>query len=228
MKSLILTTVSALVFSAFYIETDKTEKLKDNSIVKYHLDDKGKKNGPISITDPKGTILLSGSFKNSVRTNDWYCFDKDGTVILRYNYTLKKLISLSDKQIVGLKFRTIDKDEEVIKEAQVPVPICGVEQFKALFIAEFYNQIPPKQKATKANLKGEVTAMINEKGSVKYFVKYVLEGYEYKTNVDPDTKAFAIEWIPSTYKDKSYKSEVTFDIDLSIEPSTERRFIWNY
>ena len=70
--------------------------------------------------------------------------------------------------------------------------------------------------------------MINEKGSVKYFVKYVLEGYEYKTSVDPDTKAFAIEWIPSTYKDKSYKSEVTFDIDLSIEPSTERRFIWNY
>lgn len=228
MKSLLLTSISILFFNIVSFDVDKTEKLKDNSVVNYKLDENGKKTGLFKVTNPKGGILLSGSFKNGNRVNDWYCFDKDGNVILRYNYNLKKLVFLSEKQISDYEFKVEDSNPEVQEKFQAPVPICSAQQFKGLLISEFIQQIPAKQKTSKTNLKGEVTALINETGRVKYFVKYVLDGYEYKTSVDLDNKIFNVDWVPATYKDKTYKSEAKFNIDVAIDPTTERRFIWNY
>ncbi|WP_231491624.1 hypothetical protein [Pedobacter sp. Leaf170] len=228
MKSLLITTVSTLFLSVLIVNVDKTEKLKDNSVANYQLDENGKKSGPFKITSSKGGILLSGSYKDGNRVNDWYCFDRNGNVTLRYNYNLKKLILLSEKQIADYEFKVDDSNAEVQEKFQAPFPICSAEQFKGLLISEFIQQIPAKQKTSKANLKGEVTALISETGRVKYFVKYVLDGYEYKTSVDLDNKVFNVEWIPATYKDKTYKSEAKFNIDVAIDPTTERRFIWNY
>jgi len=228
MKRIILATVTTLTFGIISLNKEKTAKLSDNSVVKYNVDDNGKKAGAFVISSAKGITLLRGSYLNDVRTGDWYCFDKTGQVLLRYNYSLKKLVALDNKQISDFEFKVLDNNEDVTKNARIPVPICSIEQFKSLFISELINQIPPKLKSAKANFQAEVTILINEKGDAKYIAKYIVEGYEYKTSLDLDNKIFKVEWLPAVYNDKAYKAEVKFNVNFSIDPSDQKRFIWNY
>ncbi|MCX2573673.1 hypothetical protein [Pedobacter sandarakinus] len=225
MKNFAITT---LALSSFFVLAQKTEKLSNDCVVTYNVDESGKKEGSYLVNDRANNTVLRGSYKGGLRSGDWYAFDREGKVLLRYNYSLKKLVTLSDKQVGDFSYKILDKNEDISKNARIPVAICSADLLKSYVASQLVNQMPIKLKANKAAVSGSVLVMLDANGSPKYVVEYGIEGVGYKATVDLDSKAFQIDWIPATLADKTFKSEVRFDINFNIDPSQQRRFIWNF
>ena len=229
MKILLTTSLFAGLATMLILGVEKTGKLVDQSKVTYHLTEEKKLDGAFLIEDAANVTRLRGTYKGDKRSGDWYCFDATGKLVLRYNYTASKLLSVDQNSIAGLDIKVIDKDQTVATNARIPVPICSVDQFKKLLEAELKDQIPAKERAGKAKVSADFLAMVNAKGEAKYVATYAINGIEYKANLSFNDKVFNMEWLPAEYEGKTYKSEVRFSSTFEIDPNTfNRRFIWNY
>ncbi|SFG57950.1 toxin-antitoxin system YwqK family antitoxin [Pedobacter insulae] len=214
---------------ALFSTIEKKGNLIDQSKVTYNITEDKKLNGAYLIEDADNVTRLRGSYVDNKRTGDWYCFDKAGKLVLRYNYTANKLLSLDKDAMTTLEIKVVDKDVDVATNARIPVPICSVEQYKKLLIEELKDAIPAKDRAEKLSVTADITAMVDQNGSAKYVALYLLKGVEYKANLYTKDKLFSLEWLPAKYNDKTYKSEVKFSSTFELDPGDmSRRFIWNY
>ena len=229
MKTLFATTLFIGLGAIIVNSVEKTGTLVDNSKVTYNVTEDNKLNGPIKITDVSKVVRLSGAFTDNKRSGNWYAFDADGKMALRYNYTAGKLVALDQTAYATVEIKVIDKDPEVTKNARIPVPICDLEQYKKILLAELEDQLPGKERAAVATVNAEITAMVDAKGEAKYVAVYAINGVENKATLFLKDKIFNIEWLPAQLGDKTYKSEVKFSGSFKIDPSTHaKRFIWNY
>lgn len=206
---------------------EKTGRLVDQSRVSYNLSENEVLNGAFEIKDVKETTRLRGAYTNDKRTGNWYCFDASGKMVLRYNYDLKKLVTLDEDQLAGMSVTILDKNPEVVKGASVPVPICSMEQVKRIVEEQLKNDIPAKLKAEGGQVTADFSVRINADGQAKYFAKYVFKDVSYTTMVFVKDKVFKIEWLPATYEGKGYKSEIAFSSSFDLVPGDHKRFIWN-
>jgi len=229
MKVLLTSSFIVGLAAVLFSTVEKTGNLVDQSKVTYNITEDKKLSGPFIIEDATKVTRLRGSYTDDKRSGDWYCFDQTGKVVLRYNYTANKLLTLDQTSVSSLEIKVKDKDPEVTTNARIPIPICSVEQYKKLLVEELKDQIPAKERAEKATITADITAMVDEKGSAKYTALYYLKGVEYKANLYTKDKIFSLEWLPAKYNDKTYKSEVKFSTTFEIDPNGfNRRFVWNY
>lgn len=209
-------------------ETEKTGKLVDDSKVTYNLNEDRKLTGAFKIEDSKDILRLRGTYLDSKRTGDWYCFDANGKMVLRYNYSMGKLLSLEQADLTAFEIKIIDKDVDVTTNARVPIPICSVDQYKKLMEEELKDQLPVKLKGEKNQISADIVALIDASGSAKYIAYYSINGVEDKVTLYLRDKLFNLEWLPAKYNDKTYKSEVKFSTTFISDPSTSsKRFVWN-
>lgn len=230
MKILFFTTVALGSIVGFFTSVEKTGKLVDDSKVTYNIGEDKQLNGTYKIEDSASILRLRGNYLENKRTGDWYCFDASGKVVLRYNYTVDKLLSLDQTQLAAVEINVIDKNEEVKTNASIPFPICSIDQYKTLLVEELKDQIPAKEVSGKVNVNAEITAMVNAKGVTKYVATYVINGTENKLELYLKDKLFQLDWVPAKYNDKTYKSEVKFSTAFQMDSanSLNKRFIWNY
>lgn len=215
--------------TGFYFTTEKIGKLVDNSKVTYNVGEDKLLTDAYKIEDAKNVLRLRGTYKENKRIGDWYCFDASGKMVLRYNYTVNKLLSLEQTELAALTIKVIDKDEDVATNARIPVPICAIDQYKSLMEEELKDQLPAKLKAAKTKISAEIVAMVDANGEAKYIAYYQANGVEEKVNVYLRDKLFSLEWLPAKYNEKTYKSEVKFTTTFELDPaSTSKRFIWTY
>ena len=226
----VLTSSLIVGLATFLLSTiEKTGKLVDDSKVTFNITEDKKLTGTYLIQDVANVTRLRGSYADNKRFGDWYCFDNTGKLVLRYNYTTNKLLSLDQSTLTSLEFKVIDKDPDVVSNARIPIPICSVEQYKKLMVEELKDQMPVKDRSEIANVTADISAMIDQNGTAKYTALYVLKGVEYKVNLYIKDKIFSLEWLPAKYNDKTYKSEVKFSSVFDINPGGfVRRFVWNY
>lgn len=220
--------ITGLIAFLGFSDNEKTIKLSNNSTVVYNVDDKGDKNGIFLLKNSDAKLCLRGSYKGDQRTGDWYCFDKNGKILLRYNYGLKKLISLDELQVSGLNSKIVDKNFNGQADAKVAIPVCPVAELKSLVASQLEQQMPPRFKSSINTINAKVTVMVAEDGKSKYEALYVVDGYEQKTIVIPNNKDFEIEWIPASANGKTFKSEASFDVSFKIDPSDNRRVLWTF
>lgn len=229
MKTLLTSSLIVGLVLALFSTVERSGGLIDQSKVTYNISENKKLNGAYVIKDVANITRLRGSYTDNKRSGDWYCFDQAGKMVLRYNYTANKLLSLDQTAVSALEIKIMDKDPDVSTNARIPIPICSIEQYKNLLIEELKDQIPPKDKSEKVSVTADITAMVDQNGSAKYTAMYVMKSAEYKVNLYTKDKLFNLEWLPAKYNDKTYKSEVTFSTTFMIDPGTiTRRFIWNY
>lgn len=211
-----------------YFTIEKTGKLVDNSKVTYNVGEDKLLTGAYKIEDAKNILRLRGSYKENKRTGDWYCFDAAGKMVLRYNYTVNKLLSLEQTELAALTIKVIDRNDDVATNASIPVPICAIDQYKHLMEEELKDQLPAKLKAAKTTVSAEIVASIDATGEAKYIAFYTANGVEEKVNLYLKDKLFNLEWLPAKYNDKTYKSEVKFTTTLELDPASfSKRFIWS-
>lgn len=225
LTSSLIVGLAAVLFST----VEKSGSLVDQSKVTYNLTEDKKLTGAYLIQDAANVIRLRGSYTDNKRSGDWYCFDQTGKLVLRYNYTANKLLSLDQSSLTSLEIKVIDKDPDVTTNARIPIPVCSVDQFKKLMVEELKDQIPAKDKAEKVSVTADITAMIDANGAAKYAALYYIKGVEYKATIYTKDKLFNLEWLPAKYNDKTYKSEVKFSSTFDLDPNAfNRRFVWNY
>lgn len=222
-----LTAVLITMVMSIMPPVEKTARLVDQSKIVYNVSDNQVLNGAFEIKDLKNVTRLRGSYTNDKRSGNWYCFDASGKVVLRYNYDLKKLISLDEDQFAGVSVTVLDKDPDAVKNASMPVAVCSMDQMKKIVEEQLKNDIPAKMKAEGGQVTADFSIKVNPDGEAKYFAKYVFKDLSYTTMVYVKSKVFELEWLPATYNGKAYKSEVTFSSTFDLIPGDHKRFIWN-
>lgn len=229
MKTLLVTSLLIGAGVVIINSVEKTGTLVDNSKVTYNITEDKKLDGPIQVTDNDKVVRLTGMYTANKRSGNWYCFDKNGKLALRYNYTAGKLVALEQEAFSSVDIKVMDRDPEVVKNARIPVPICDLEQYKKIMLAELEDQIPPKERAAKARVNAEITAMIDASGEAKYVALYSINNVEHKATLFLKDKVFTINWLPAELNGKTYRSELKFSGVFDIDPSNlNKRFIWNY
>jgi hypothetical protein len=224
------TTLISAAFMLFTSSQEKVATLSDQSKVVYHVTDDKKMDGQFTITSAESKLLLRGSFKDNERAGNWFCFNPDGTVFMRYNYDLKKVVALDSKAISRAKIDIDSKDKTVQSEASVPVPVCSVEQYISLLGVEFERQIMVENKSAEGLLEADLIANIDKDGKATYTASYQSTGLTLKKKIRLNDKVFAIEWIPASYQGEKLASTFTVRMaaQLGSDPLKRQRFTWAY
>ncbi|RYE13448.1 MAG: hypothetical protein EOP45_21165 [Sphingobacteriaceae bacterium] len=161
---------------------------------------------------------------------NWYAFNADGTPFLRYNYDLKKLISIDTVAISRAKFDINTTNTEAKKGSNIPVPICSIEQYISLLGSEFKRKIMKEDKTASGILNVDLIANVDANGSARYSALYTIGGIKFNTKLSIGEKMFDIDWLPASYKSEKFAGTfiVSTQADFSTDPTKRQRFIWNY
>ncbi len=230
MKLLLSTSLVLSVVTGLFFATEKSGKLVDQSKVTYNVGEDKQLNGAYKIEDASNVLRLRGSYTANKRAGDWYCFNAAGKMVMRYNYTVGKLLSLEQAELAALEIQVIDKNKEVTTGASIPLPVVSIEQYKKLLVEELKDQIPAKERVGKVEVTAEITALVSAKGDAKYIANYSINGIDNKLVIYLKDKLFDLEWIPAKYNDKTYKSEVKFSTSFQMDSasSSSKRFVWTF
>jgi hypothetical protein len=203
--------------------------LSDNSKVIYNMSEDKKLNGPFAITR-EDKVLLRGSYKDDRRSGNWYCFNPDGSVYMRYNYDQKRLVVLDTARVARaiVEFPGI-KEESA--NGSIPVPVCSIDQYVSLLGSEFRRLILAENKNAEGVVPVELIANIDKNGKATYTGNYDAEGVTMTKRLKPVVKLFNIEWLPATMSGKPVEAvfKVNMSVDLSSNDVGRQRFRWtNY
>jgi hypothetical protein len=211
-------------------QEQKTSVLSDQTKVVYAMNDAKKIEGVYSVLKNDDKVFLRGVYKDNTRSGNWYAFNDNGNVFLRYNYDLKKLLYLDTVSINRLKVEIKADDPEIKEKASIPVPISSIDQYISLLGTELKRVILKENKSADGTLDADLITNIDKNGKANYEASYTVDGIPVTKRLIISEKAFDIDWIPSSYKGTNYASvfSVKARIDFAQKPGIKQRFIWVY
>ncbi len=191
---------------------EKKLSLPDGSKLTYQILN-NRFNGLYSI-DKDGVNLLRGNYVNEKRVGNWYFFNKDKSLYMRYNYDEKKLLFVDDKTLALANVSVNSGNEEINQKASLSLPIFSLEQYFLLASIAARDAILHEHRNTIDKESVYVTAHINADGIVEYTVDYVAKKKSYSIGFKISNDIFNIEWIPASYNGTNYPSEFKIKIKL--------------
>lgn len=211
-------------------QEQKTSVLSDQTKVVYAMNDTKKINGTYTVLKGEDEVFLRGAYKDNVRTGNWYAFNEDGKVFLRYNYDLKKLLFLDTTSINRLKVEIDSSDPKVKEMASIPVPVTSIDQYISLLGTELKRMVKAENKNADGTLEADLITKIDKNGKASYQAQYKADGILVTKKLVIAEKAFDIDWIPATYNGVNYGStfSVKARINFTEKPGIKQRFIWVY
>ena len=234
-----MNTKSKLILSFFLLVTSfqiasaqeqKVAMLSDRTKVQYTINPAQKLDGSYSVTQDSNKVYLRGAYKDGQRVGNWYAFNNDTKVFLRYNYDLKKLVSLDTTSIGRLEVEVKTDDPNVKQKASIAFPIASIDQYISLLGAETKKKILLENKKAYGNLIVDLITNIDAQGKATYTAKYTADGMDLTKRINISNKTFNLEWIPANYEGKTYPSvfSVKAKIDFDSNASGPQRFVWVY
>jgi hypothetical protein len=229
MNALLKTALITTVFTVFAATQEKTAELSDKSKVVYNLTEDKQLNGAYVVSTPDDKMSLRGLYKDNQRSGNWYAFNPDGSIFLRYNYDLKKLIMLDTVAINRARF-TVAGNAEAQKLGTVPVPICSIEQYISILGTELQRKVWAENKSAEGTLDVDLTATVDANGQARYSGTYMAGAIKVTKKLIVNEKLFNIEWLPATYKGENLAGTFTVNmqVNFSSDPTKRQRFVWNY
>jgi len=211
-------------------QEQKNSVLSDQTKVVYAMNDLKKIEGAYSVLKDEDKVFLRGVYKDNLRVGNWYAFNDNGNVFLRYNYDLKKLLFLDTVSVNRIKVEITATDPVVKEKASIPVPIASVDQYISLLGTELKRVILKENKSADGILDADLVTNIDKNGKATYEARFVADGIPVTKRLIIAEKAFNIDWIPSSYNGTNYASvfSVKARIDFAQKPGIKQRFIWVY
>ncbi|MEJ7557047.1 MAG: hypothetical protein WKF66_01985 [Pedobacter sp.] len=202
------------------------ETLPDGSTLTYNSL-YGNLNGAYTISIENDPILR-GSFNNGKRVGNWFFFNRDKSLFMRYNYDLNKLLSIDEKKLALAKTTVLSSDENISKKASVPIPLLSLDQYFALMSEEVKKVIAKGISRNVTRVEAQILAKIDTLGLASYEVVYKIKGKQTTQKFTPLFGTLNIEWIPAIYEGKRYPSEFSYDSELELRQDAEhiKRFYW--
>lgn len=206
---------------------ENTVNLNDGSKLTYQILN-GLKNGLYSIKKD-GVTLLRGNYVNDKRVGNWYFFNPDNSLYMRYNYDQHKLLFVDDKVLTVANIRVLSDDEEVRNKASIALPIASLSQYYSLALESAKKALPEALKVSSDPIKAVLVASIDPTGNATYSVNFSAKGASQKLDFLIDHPEFKIEWIQSMLNGKGYPAEFSIETTLSYERNQDevKRFYWH-
>lgn len=218
-----------LIESASFAQQSKSVLLSDQSKVVFNSSDSKRLDGPYVVSN-NDKVFLRGAYKNDVRTGNWYAFNENEKLFMRYNYDLKKLLFVDTTSIGRLNINIASSDPVVKEKASIPVPISSIDQYVSLLGTELKRIILKENKNAQGALTADLITNIDKNGKPNYYATYLADGVLAKTRLFIDEKNFDLEWIPASYNGEHYDSSfsVKAKIDFGQKIPGRQRFQWVY
>ena len=230
-KGLALTIALASLFVNLAIAQEaKIAVLSDRSKVNYTLNESKHINGSFTVVNAEDKLFLRGAYKDNKRIGNWYAFNTNGNVFLRYNYDSNKLLFLDTVSMSRIKVEIKSKDNAVTEGASIPFPILSVDQYVSLLGTEFKRVILRENKNASGTIDVDFIANIDEKGRSYYEAVYNADNIPTTKKLIISEKPFDLQWIPASYKGDNYASvfSVKVRVNLSDRGVNLQRFNWNF
>ena len=208
----------------------KTKILSDNSRLTYNVNEKNKLDGAYFVENTDRNIWIRGTYKEEQRSGNWYAFNSNKSVFMRYNYDLKKMLYLDTIAMKKVDITITDKNSDLAKNASAPLPICSIDQYSSL-LGEAAKANYPKEVITyNQPIELTIIATVKSAKDVKYVASYTHKGTMYAYNINTKNLDFQIDWFPSSYEGKDVEAEfkVQTKIEFSNMGTGRQRFVWNY
>ncbi|RZL34815.1 MAG: hypothetical protein EOP00_30945 [Pedobacter sp.] len=222
----------ALIASIINPETSvqKTKILIDNSRLTYNINEKNKLEGAYFVENTDRNIWIRGSYKEEKRVGNWYAFNSNKTVFMRYNYDTKKILALDTIALKKAEITITDKNEEYAKNASAPLPICSIDQYTSLLVEAAKTSFPKDNIIYNKPFSITINAVVKSAKNVTYTASYAYLGRNYVFDISTKNLDFNIDWIPSSYNGKDVEAEfkVTTSTEFSTNGTGKLRFKWNY
>jgi hypothetical protein len=230
MKTLLISTafVALLGISTKMLITEKKATLGDFSTLTYNVNDDKKLEGAYTVESMDKKVWLRGSYKSDARSGNWYAFNSDGKVFLRYNYDVKKLLMIDSASLSKFDVEILDKNADAVSKASIPFPICSIDQYLSLFNSQVSAIIGKEVNMGEPQVPIEIAATINSKGRVDYMLTYTVGKMNYTSSIKVLEPKFDLEWIPAMYEGKIIPSKFTVKSTFSKNAKGAQRFTWNY
>ncbi len=232
MKAFILPIViSSAIISTVIGLTELKEKsviLIDDTKLTYQVNEKNQLNGVYTIINTSMTPLIRGSYKEDQRSGNWYCFNADKSIFMRYNYELNKVVYLDTVAIKKATIKILSNDKNVAENASISLPVCSIDQYLSIMNEEIKQSINPNQIVYNKATDFEITATLNEKNKVEYKIGYLFGKNKYEYVLKPKNSKFIIDWIPAMHDGKAVPSEFKLysQITFSTDYNKMARFNW--
>lgn len=219
---------SALIATFVKEITQKTKILADDSRVTYNVNEKNKLEGAYFIENTSRNVWIRGSYKENQRVGNWYAFNNDKTVFLRYNYDLKKILFIDTVALKRAEITIIDKNAD--GNESIVLPICSIDQYISIIKEAAKASFPKEQIIYNKVLPIEIIATVKSSKEVTYTISYKINGNNYAYDINNKNIDFDIDWIPASHNGKNLEAEFTIQSTLlfSSEKSEKQRFKWNY
>jgi hypothetical protein len=208
---------------------EKTAILIDDTKLTYQVDEKNQLNGLYTVINTSHVPLLRGSYKDDKRSGNWYCFNNDKSIFLRYNYDSNKILALDTVNIKKATIKILSKDKDAVENASISLPICSIDQYISLMNGEIKKSLNTKHITFDKAMDFEIKATLNEKNKVQYKIGYLYNKEKYEYILSPSFSKFNIDWIPAMYKGNAVPSEFTVysEIKFAVDYDKQPRFNWS-
>ncbi|MGY4537482.1 hypothetical protein ACVW0P_001901 [Mucilaginibacter sp. UYNi724] len=206
-KNLLLTILIASGLSAGAQTVEKKVKINNVAEAVYSVNKETRaKDGIFAVQNPTNeTLWAQGNYKNDERAGNWNFFNKDFKLAMRYNYDQKKVAFIDQNELNNVSVKVLSDDDAVKNQASAPLPICSMDYYLQT-VANSITAINDPDKGDNA----EITALVATDGKVTYTVSYLVNGKKTpKQKLIVARDKFAIDWIPSMYKNQPVASEFT-------------------
>lgn len=231
MKNLILSSLvlgASLVSFTLINSVQKEVKLIDDSKLIYNVNEKNELHGAYSVLNTKETVTIRGSYTDNKRTGNWYCFNNDKSMFLRYNYDQKKILFIDTVAIKKAEIVIVDKNPEAVKNSSISVPVCPIDQYLSIMKKEITESFPPPHMEYTGPTQIEIVAKVDANGQAKYQANYIFDKIKRSISISGKNKAFTIDWIPAMYDGKGIASEFKVATEVSFSNADgHKRFNWN-
>lgn len=206
---------------------EKSVDLKDGSKLTYQILN-GSMNGLYAIKKD-GVTLLRGNYVNDKRVGNWYFFNPDNSLYMRYNYDQHKLLFVDDKVLTVANIKVLSDEPDVKEKASIPLPIASLSQYYSLLLNAAKKVIPADLQVPGNQIKAVLVSNVDPNGAAIYSVNFSQKGESQSVLVQLDQPEFPIEWIPAMFNGKGYPSEFAIETTLSYEKNQDeiKRFYWH-
>jgi hypothetical protein len=174
--------------------------------------------------------LIRGNYVEGKQKGNWYFFNFDNSLFLRYNYDSRKVLFIDTKKLAMFKLNVLSEDENIRKGASVPIPLWSLDSFYVIATESAKEVINGNDRRQLLNKQFDIKVQIDANGKPKYFVMYSIGAKKTEREFLVNMGYAALDWLPSSFKDVTYPSEVVFSTKFisleSVEDEGHRRFNW--
>lgn len=174
--------------------------------------------------------IIRGNYLNGKKKGNWYYFNYDGTLFLRYNFDSNKVYSLDAKSLTTFSVK-INASDDLKTLASVPIPLWSFDSFYVLATEYATKAVESKHLSRLSNKDVAIIADVSDDGRAKYYVSYKLDNKEIKKEFIIIDRVLEIDWLPAIYKDQKFSSMITFKTKLNTNQSNNdgghKRMNWN-